>query len=136
MAQIVCITAQTLREDIAYEGDIVEVQEDDVELSGPGYAVFDIVHIPNLTKNEAMQEIYDAKSETRFYKKSKKFEVEISPGVFQKITKEAKYKATAKNMSSTDKLAMKTATKAVATATLKSKLKCCTIDQLDKLRID
>ncbi|MFW9899908.1 MAG: hypothetical protein ACFFDY_01315 [Candidatus Thorarchaeota archaeon] len=50
--QLVCIGLETEREGICDIWDIVEIQDDDVDLTGPGYELFEIIHIANMTKIE------------------------------------------------------------------------------------
>lgn len=52
MAQIVMIDTGTVRPDKAFVGDIVSIHEDNVELSGPGYASFKVLKIPKLSAEE------------------------------------------------------------------------------------
>ena len=48
MAKIVCISEDTYHEGLNNLGDIVEIQDDDVELTGIGYDVFKIINIPGI----------------------------------------------------------------------------------------
>jgi len=48
MAQIVCIDTGTLRKDICEIDDIVEIQEDNVELSGRGYEHFSVIKVESV----------------------------------------------------------------------------------------
>lgn len=57
MAQIVTITEQSQRRDIQYPGDILEVQNDDVLLSGRGYATFNIIKVAGMTAQEVKDEL-------------------------------------------------------------------------------
>ena len=53
-ARIVCINSGTLRAGINAIGDIVTVQDDDVELTGAGYNNFLIIQVPEIIKDEVM----------------------------------------------------------------------------------
>lgn len=50
--QIVCIGLETQRDGICNIWDVIEQHEDDVSLTGQGYALFEVIKIANLTKSE------------------------------------------------------------------------------------
>ena len=57
MAKIVCVKTKVPTADI---GDVVEVQEDWVELTGPGYEGYTIIHVEGKTKAE-LNTLFNAK---------------------------------------------------------------------------
>ncbi len=136
MAQIVLIDTGTERKDLAYSGDIVAIHEDDVRLDGIGYKDFKIIKV-DIDIKALDKIIYDSTPEVRHYSKSRKIEVETSAGNFEEVEKEAKYSATLKDLSSTEILAVesKETSAAVTEATLKNKIKSCTLDQFDTLKV-
>jgi hypothetical protein len=62
--QIVCIDNGTFRRGINNVGDIVEIQEDNVELTGAGYNNFNKIIVRGLTKTEIMVPINSIRLET------------------------------------------------------------------------
>jgi len=60
MAQIVCIDTGTLRKDICEIDDIVEIQEDNVELSGRGYEHFSVIKVEGI-KAQEIKDKFNAK---------------------------------------------------------------------------
>lgn len=50
--QIVCIGLETQRDGLSYIWDIIEQHEDDVELTGQGYELLEVIKVSNLTKVE------------------------------------------------------------------------------------
>ena len=52
MAQIVCIDTGTLNPEINEIDDIVEIQDDDVELTGSGYELMKVIKVEGKTKAE------------------------------------------------------------------------------------
>ena len=55
MAQIVKIAEGTYLPDVNEIGDIVSIHDDDVNLSGPGYALFDIDVVEGMTAAEVIE---------------------------------------------------------------------------------
>jgi len=53
-AQIVCIDTGTLRAGINAVDDVVEIQEDDVELTGAGYNHFLVIQVEGVTKAQVL----------------------------------------------------------------------------------
>lgn len=56
MAQLVLIDTGTVREGISFVGDLVSIHDDDVALTGPGYASFKVVKVPG-TAEEVRQRL-------------------------------------------------------------------------------
>lgn len=60
-AQMVCIGLETQQQGICDIWDILELHEDDVDLTGQGYALFEIIQITNMTKAEVLVLLNDNK---------------------------------------------------------------------------
>ena len=57
MAQLVLIAEGTAREGLAAIGDVVEIQDDNVELSGKGYESFKIIQVKGMTGKEVADKL-------------------------------------------------------------------------------
>lgn len=64
-AQIVCIGLETQREGICDIWDIIEMHEDDVYLGGQGYALFEIIQIPGMPKQDVINTMNFNKVDTQ-----------------------------------------------------------------------
>lgn len=102
MAQIVLIAEGTVREGLAFVGDIVSVHDDDVELTGKGYEGFTIVKVPGkaqeildrLQADAPVQKVaYKAMSDkdTFSFKKPEEATVWDDHGIWRKVENRPKY---------------------------------------------
>lgn len=57
MAQIVCISDKTVRPGIQEVGDIVEVQDDNVQLTGSGYECFRVIKVPGISAKQVRNKL-------------------------------------------------------------------------------
>jgi len=117
-------------------GDCLEAHEVDEkgnpQMTGIGYVDFEVLELETTVQD--LQEIESEKEpEIREYKKSRKKELEMD-GIFQEVTKEPKYRLNFSGLSSTEKQALKTSTKAVVNATLRNKVQHCLVKQFDKIK--
>ena len=95
-------------------GDVFEIQENNVEMSGRGYADLTVIDAPNLLTADFKAEYEGKKPDKREIKEWRK------NGVWYKIKKESKYQ---KNVTEFDKEFLKTASSSEAKNHIKDKVK-------------
>ena len=105
MAQIVTITEQSQRKDIQYPGDILEIQNDDVLLTGRGYATFNIIKVEGMTAQEVKDELNKLLPEIDSDPETGK-EYWNQDGTWREIVIKPKYSHTAQNLLESDILAL------------------------------
>lgn len=105
MAQIVTITKQSQRKDIQYPGDILEIQDDDVQLTGRGYATFNIIKVEGMTAQEVKDELSKLLPKTNIDPKTGK-EYWNQGGTWREIVIKPKYSLTAQGLLESDILTL------------------------------
>ena len=108
MAQIVCIDKDTVREGCEID-DIVAIHDDNVELTGPGYAGFKIIKVsgrimPDIRKIFQPPEVKIAKKITEVNKWCFEEEKEVwnNSGVWCTLASRPKYTHSLKDLTETD----------------------------------
>ncbi len=137
MAKVVCIDEGTARDGLSFVGDVVSTHDDDVELSGPGYVDFQIYSFPSLTKEELDRLLEEQEPEIKYWKKAKTIEAETSPGVFEVIEKEPKYRVNLDAITAAEKTSLSSGItgKETVQTTISSRAESCIIKQVGTLRV-
>jgi len=97
MAKIVCTKTTTA---ISNAGDCVEIQEDDVELTGPGYEGYQVIFVKGKKRDE-IREIVNAKIPEQSMVDDKEMWKD-SEGKWRELAKRPKYSITFKDLTETD----------------------------------
>lgn len=131
MAQVVLIKIPA---PVAEVGDLVEMKPDSVELSGPGYEDFTILQFA-MSVISLREIIRDKQPEIRDYRKVRRIEVETSPGIYEEILRDPKYRCNFDALTAENIEELKTSDKARSTAIFNNRLVSCVIKQLPSLRV-
>lgn len=101
-ANIVCIDNRTVRPGISRVNDIVEIQDDDVELSWGGYNNFKIISVKDINKADIMTILINNKLETMIDPNDLTTQYWFNPidSKWYKVVNEPKYSFTCSNLTS------------------------------------
>lgn len=100
--QIVCIGLETQRDGICSIWDIIEQHEDDVDLTGQGYALFEVLKVANLTKSEVEAIINLSKPEMQVDGEGNEFWYDSDSGNWYQVLITPKYQLTVRNFTQQD----------------------------------
>lgn len=102
-SQIICIDTGTLRSGINEVNDIVEIQEDNVKLTGAGYNNFKKVIVNGMTKQEVMTIFNENKVNTMVDPNTDiEYWEDPNTGIWYRIVTKPKYSFTIKNLTEQD----------------------------------
>ncbi len=131
MSQVVLIKIAT---PLAEVGDLIEIQTDNEELSGPGYEDFTILRF-ELSVANLREIVRDLQPEIRDYRKSGKIEVETSPNFYEEISKDPKHRCNFNALTPENIEELKTCSKSRSTTIFNNRLISCVVKQLPDLRV-